>query len=117
MTRNRWHMHREEGVLTYSRRIPARFDVMAETVFPALRKGRLAVLIRQDLWRELQDLRGFSPVIEVRTQEGGLVVRAGGSVDGPFSQRAIAGQIETLLADPAKRARWIGHSQLRPRAA
>ncbi len=109
-------MLRDKGVVTHARRLPARFDVYAEAWFPDLRQGRLAVQIRQDLWRRLQHLRGFSPVVEVRTQDGGLVVRAGGSVDGVFPKGATTELIQTLLDDPAKRTRWIGYSKLKDTA-
>ncbi|AUJ63695.1 hypothetical protein B9057_04950 [Aestuarium zhoushanense] len=112
MAQSRWHTIRNEGVVTHARRLPAHFDVSAETTFPLLRRGRLATQIRQDLWRALKGLRGFSPVVEVRTQEGGLVVRAGGSVAGPFPATSTQSVIADLLTDTTKRARWVARSQI-----
>lgn len=109
MTRTPWHITRTDSTLTLSRRLPARFDVAAETVLPAADPLRLAHQIRQDMWRKLQSLRGFSPVVEV-TQEGqGLRVRAGGQVMGRVPANAAA-QIIEVLEDPASRGRWIRHA-------
>lgn len=105
-------MVRDGDTLIYGRRFPARFDVSAQSSFPMLRRGRLAMQIRQDLWRELQSLRGFSPAIEVRTMDGGVIVRAGGSVDGRFPKSTTADRIQQLLDDPKKRVRWINNARL-----
>ncbi|SOH94134.1 hypothetical protein SAMN06273572_103161 [Monaibacterium marinum] len=111
MSRSSWHMNRTDTVLTLSRQLPARFDVDATASFPALRRGRLAHLIRQDLWRALQSLRGYSPVVEVTNTPDGVVVRAGGRVAGPVTQ-ATQARIAAVLADPDNRARWIANARL-----
>lgn len=103
-------MIRDGDALVLARRIPVRMDVSASTVLPDGRRGRVAHQIRQDLWRMLQGLRGFSPVVRVTRQSGALQVVAGGQVDGalpPGTQDRIAG----LLADPARRARWMAHAR------
>ncbi|WP_108262609.1 hypothetical protein [Mangrovicoccus ximenensis] len=110
----RWQVTRDTGCVTLSRPGRARFDVGAAAEFPALRPVVLAHEIRKDLWRMLQDLRGFSPVVEIRVAAPGLAVRAGGMLAGqgrlaPGIEERIAG----LLADPQKRARWIAHARLR----
>lgn len=115
MSRARWHMTRDGDVLTLARRLPARFDVQAVAAFPPVRRGRLAHQVRQDLWRALQSLRGFSPVIEVTTTAGGVQLRAGGRVDGAVPP-GVAAQIAALLADPEKRSRWIARSQIKEAA-
>lgn len=109
MTRSRWHIIRTDSSLTLSRRLPARFDVAAETVLPAGDPLRLAHQIRQDMWRKLQSLRGFSPVVEITTVGQGLRVRAGGQVMGRVPGNA-AGQIAEVLENPAGRARWVRHA-------
>lgn len=106
MARHGWHILREGPVLTLARRLPVRFDLVAEADFAPGRRLRLASQIRQDMWRKLQGLRGFSPVVEVTQTEIGLHVRAGGALPkGPNPAYAVS-QLETLLADPALRARW-----------
>lgn len=109
MTRTSWHITRTDSVLTLSRRLPARFDVAAETVLPAADPLRLAHQIRQDMWRKLQRLRGFAPVVEITAAGQGLRVRAGGQVMGRLPANA-AGLIADVLEDPARRARWIRHA-------
>ena len=90
-----------------------RFDVLAEARFPALRKTVLAHEIRKDLWRMLQSLRGFSPVVEVVDRDGGLCVRVGGQVSShTWPRENTLTQIQTLLSSPSKRARWIAHARL-----
>lgn len=101
-----WHIRRDAQGLTLSRQPVARFDVAASAGFPPLRMLRLAHMIRQDLWRQLQRLRGFSPVVQVRHAAGGLVVTAGGAVAGRFPKARTEGQIQALLQDPDLRARW-----------
>ncbi|KIC16816.1 MULTISPECIES: hypothetical protein [unclassified Leisingera] len=109
MTRTPWHITRTDSSLTLSRRLPARFDVVAETVLPAADPLRLAHQIRQDMWRKLQSLRGFSPVVEITAEGQGLRVRAGGQVTGRVPANAAA-LIAEVLDNPARRARWIRHA-------
>ncbi|WP_323763550.1 hypothetical protein [Marinovum sp.] len=101
-----WHIRRDAGGLTLSRQPVAQFDVSASAGFPPLRMLRLAQMIRQDMWRRLQGLRGFSPVVQVRRGDDGLCVTAGGAVAGRFPKAHTEAQIDALLHDPALRARW-----------
>lgn len=112
MTRQRWYTVREADVLWVARRWPVRIDVAADAAFPIARPGRLAHQIRQDLWRAFRGVRGFSPVIRVEKHSGGLAVRAGGRCDGPVDRARAEARIETLLQDPAHRARWLRHARL-----
>ncbi|WP_291728623.1 hypothetical protein [Leisingera sp. F5] len=109
MRSNRWHITPDEGGLTLSRRLPAQFDVAAETLLPAADPLRLAHQIRQDMWRRLQGLRGFSPVVEITAKGQGLRVRAGGQVTGRVPSNA-AGLIADVLENPANRDRWLRHA-------
>lgn len=106
MTRVRWHILYDEDALILTRQLPVRFDVSAQTMLPDGSRRRMAHQIRQDLWRSLQNVRGFSPVVRVETQDGQLKVTAGGRVDGKFPRATLKAQIATLLADPARRVRW-----------
>ncbi len=109
MTRTGWHILTDAEGLTLARRLPVRWDVWAEAIFPIVRPLRLAQQVRQDLWRLLARQRGFSPVIRVTTGGDGLVLRAGGQVAGPVPS-ATSDHIAGLLADPDRRQRWIAHS-------
>ncbi len=109
MTRTRWHILREGDTLTLCRALPARFDVVAETVLPRMRKDRLAQQVRQDLWRALQSVRGFSPVVRVEDRGDMLHLRAGGRAAAPIAASLIA-RIEDVLEDTANRRRWLRHA-------
>ncbi|MCP9483660.1 hypothetical protein NNA36_16995 [Shimia sp. CNT1-13L.2] len=106
MTRRRWHILEEADCLTMARRLPVRFDVSAETVLPAGSPVRLARQVRQDMWRRLQGMRGFSPVVKVETKGALCRVTAGGSVEGTFPRAGTEAAIAEVLADPQNRARW-----------
>lgn len=108
--KTRWHITRGEGELTLSRHRPARFDVKAEATLPMGDPLRLAHQIRQDLWRQLQRLRGFSPVVRL-TRVGEMIrVEAGGRVAAPVAP-GLAAEIAALLACPARRDRWIAQAR------
>lgn len=112
MARRGWHILREEGALVLTRRLPPRFDLSAETRLPGGRKAAVAHQVRQDLWRALQGLRGFCPVVRVEDAGQGLRVIAGGRVAGPVPATA-RGRIAALLEDPVRRARWIAQARRR----
>lgn len=110
-----WIEHREGGVLTLSRYAKTRFDLSAATTFPPVgSRRRLAHQVRQDLWRALQGLRGFSPVVRITSAPGGLRLEAGGQVAARSFPRvwAEAGVAE-LLEDPRYRTRWLRHAGAR----
>ncbi|KUF12038.1 hypothetical protein [Pseudoponticoccus marisrubri] len=110
--RNGWHVSADAERLVLARHWPPRFDLAAMSAFPPVRRGRLARQVRQDLWRLLKGLRGFSPVIEIAAAEGGVRLQAGGRVDGAVPA-GTADRIKALLDDPAHRARWIGWARER----
>ncbi len=101
-----WHITHDGPTLTLSRGVPARFDISATARFPDANRRLLASQIRQDMWRRLQRLRGFRPVVEVTRDAQGLTVRAGGAVEGRVPPHAQAA-LQDLLTDPAFRARWL----------
>lgn len=73
-----WYEHDEGKTYVLSRHLPPRFDISACAKFPLLRKSRLAHQVRQDVWRALQGVRGFSPVIRIDTFSDHMVLTAGG---------------------------------------
>lgn len=104
-------MLREGRALVLARHLPPRFDIAAESRFPAgLRPAVLAHELRKDLWRCLQRIRGFSPVVRIEEDETGLSARAGGAVLSGRHPCDASDRIAALLADPARRARWIAHA-------
>ncbi|EAQ27566.1 hypothetical protein [Roseovarius sp. 217] len=108
MGRDRWHVIEEEGALTLARRVPVRFDLAVETVLPGVTgRRRLAHLVRQDLWRALQSLRGYAPVVQVTRRADVMQVRAGGAVAGRFDRAKCEALIAVVLEDADNRARWM----------
>ncbi|MGH1578384.1 hypothetical protein [Planktotalea sp.] len=106
MTQSNWHTLREGARTTVARHLPVRFDVSASAEFPDGNAARLAHMIRQDMWRALQNLRGFSPVVQVEKSEGTMKVTAGGRVLGLVTS-GLEGRIGALLNDAGLRRRWI----------
>ncbi len=108
MRRRGWHTQELQGELILARRWPARFDLSVETRLPPVgRKARLAHQVRQDLWRALQSLRGFSPCVSVTEETGATVLRAGGQLDGAAPRAQAEARLTAVLEDPRNRARWL----------
>lgn len=93
------------AVTVFARPNRARLDFDVMVVFPPVSSKRLARQIRQDLWRALQNLRGFSPVIELTEEPDGVCARIGGQVDGQFPRVHCEDVVRDLVAN--NRARWI----------
>lgn len=108
-----WHIVTDAGSVTLCRHLPPRFDVSATTHLPRGRAIRLAHQIRQDLWRALATLRGFSPVVRLDPTDDGWSVTAGGRIAGRVAP-SVRRTIETLLDDNDIRTRWVQHAQVRP---
>lgn len=101
-----WHIVRDQDRVTVARHLPVRFDLSASTVLDGGNAFRLASQIRQDLWRALQNLRGFSPAVEVVAKADGMHVRAGGRLPKPVALNTIE-RIAAVLENPKNRARWV----------
>ncbi|MBM7069568.1 hypothetical protein [Actibacterium sp. 188UL27-1] len=108
-----WHILRDGAVVIVTRQLPPRFDVMAQTELPDAGRLKIAQQVRQDMWRLLQKLRGFSPVVSVERHAAGLTVRAGGRAMHPFHRTTLEAQLAELLAEPERRARWLRHAKLK----
>ncbi|RPE72050.1 hypothetical protein EDD53_1189 [Pacificibacter maritimus] len=112
--KQRWHMLRDAGQVTLSRRLPVRFDFAAKTTIKkgaTLRKGRIASNVRQDMWRALQHLRGFAPVVQVQVVGEDLEITAGGAVDGQFPQQQTESLVADVLDCADRRARWVRNAE------
>jgi len=110
MRQRQWHVWREANCVTIARHAPPRFEVagsvMLAVAADTLCLTRLAHQVRQDLWRKLQSLRGFSPVVSVSSVPGGVAIRAGGRAARPIPQ-TVEETITTLLSHPPSNQRWI----------
>ncbi|MGI3170441.1 hypothetical protein ACRARG_14925 [Pseudooceanicola sp. C21-150M6] len=116
MTRRGWHVVVEPDAVTVARRLPARFDIVAETqltVSGVVSLRRMAHQIRQDIWRALRDLRGFAPVVTAAQRPGHLHIRAGGELVAGRQPAGVESVITAVLADAGNRRRWISHAERR----
>lgn len=109
MSRARWHILRDGAQITLARHVPPRFDFAVRTTLGAGDPIRLAHQIRQDLWRALQAMRGFSPVVRLAPSGQGWGVIAGGRAMGPVpaALRVVA---QNVLDHPQNRARWVRYA-------
>ena len=109
-----WHIQRTPEQVILSRQLPARFDVLAATTLrlqagQGISLSRVAHQVRQDLWRELQNLRGFSPVVEVSQTGASIRIRAGGRAPAPIAPN-LPDRIRAVLENPQKQMRWMRHA-------
>lgn len=107
MARNGWHILRDDGGLTLARHLPARFDVSVVSYLPLCDAGRLARQVRQDMWRAVQRVRGFSPVVRVDRLEDAMRVTAGGRLPRSSQSACVSQRLEAVLNDPHTRERWL----------
>ncbi|MDT8327166.1 MAG: hypothetical protein RQ750_07250 [Roseovarius sp.] len=107
MGRDRWYEIEEGGALIVARQWPVRFDLAVATQFPRGGRRYVARLVRQDMWRALQALRGFVPAVRVTRSAEGLEVVAGGEVRGRFDRTDAEARIAAVLENPANRVRWM----------
>lgn len=106
-----WHILRDEHAVTLARQLPAQFDVAVATRMDAPRPVSLTVLahqVRQDVWRALQKVRGFSPVVRVGQTDASIRLEVGGRLDGRAGGAEDA--IAAVLENPANRRRWLAHA-------
>ena len=106
VARDGWIEQAEAGAWVHARRWPCRMDLAVTAPVSARAGRRLARAIRQDMWRLLRDLRGFSPLVRVSALPDGAMVTAGGQLDAPWPRAATMARLSDLLADPARQARW-----------
>ena len=107
MARNGWHILRDETGLTLARHLPVRFDVSVVADLPLCDAGRLARQVRQDIWRALQRVRGFSPVVRGERLDHAMRVTAGGRLPKYSHVASTKARLDDVLSDPALRTRWL----------
>lgn len=138
----RWRITHEDDVARIApAKGPARMDLAVHAAWDApgqdagqpLNRRRYRIetarQIRQDLWRALQSVRGFAPVVEVASDHSGeapsedgatggvrIMVSAGGRLDTSHAPRAVMEErVRALLENPANRRRWRAHAARRAR--
>lgn len=108
---NSWIIETSDAHVLVTRRKPVRWDVVARAEFPRCHALRLAHQIRQDMWRELQRIKGFCPAVEV-TLGDRFQVRAGGRVARHVHPQAN-GWVQALLTSESHRRRWLAYARLK----
>lgn len=101
-----WHVECCADRYVLSRRWPAVFDFSVTRDVPVMDRARLARQVRQDVWRALQQMRGFAPVVRIEQAGEGLRVTAGGAVAGRFDRSRAEEAVAGVLDCPRRRARW-----------
>ena len=105
---DKWHILRDGESLTLSRHLPPRFDIVARTTLPVAGRRWVAHQIRQDIWRALRGLRGFSPTVRVTRENDVLAVEAGGRVMLQRPSAVWEERLAAVLENPELRRRWTG---------
>lgn len=101
-----WDIQRTGSCVQVARKGRTRLDFSAATFLQTHGRLRVAQEVRQDLWRCLQGQRGFTPIVRTEQESNGMLVTAGGMVDGIANLQSLTQRVANLLADPTKRARW-----------
>ena len=93
-----------------ARCFPLSFALLAETNFAVCRPKILALQLRQDIWRLLQNLRWFLPALEVRVSVFCMQVRAGGQLTCSFQVQSAQKKMQNMLDNLAYRKRLKWHA-------
>ena len=111
--RGNWFEIYDGPCFTLARRLPARFDISREISVPLMSAPRLARQIRQDIWRKLQSIRGFLPVVEITDRGAHLHVRAGGELTCPAPFERSGERIFDVLSNRDNQRRWAAFAAAR----
>jgi hypothetical protein len=111
--RGNWFEIYDGPCFTLARRLPARFDISREISMPLMSAPRLARQIRQDIWRKLQSIRGFLPVVEITDRGAHLHVRAGGELTCPAPFERSGERIFDVLSNRDNQRRWAAFAAAR----
>ena len=108
------------GVLHARAGLPDRWDVSVMRVWtPAAGSGsgfcisrkRLARAIRQDIWREVQQVRGFVPRVSVTIDAEALKITAGGVLMAGRIASGLGDDIAAVLDHPERQRRWLAFAR------
>ena len=111
--RGNWFEIYDGPCFTLARRLPARFDISREISMPLMFAPRLARQIRQDIWRKLQSIRGFLPVVEITDRGAHLHIRAGGELTCPAPFERSGERIFDVLSNRDNQRRWAAFAAAR----
>lgn len=111
--RGNWFEIYDGPCFTLARRLPARFEISREISMPLMSAPRLARQIRQDIWRKLQSIRGFLPVVEITDRGAHLHIRAGGELTCPAPFERSGERIFDVLSNRDNQRRWAAFAAAR----
>ena len=111
--RGNWFEIYDGPCFTLARRLPARFDISREISMPLMSAPRLARQIRQDIWRKLQSIRGFLPVVGITDCGTHLHIRAGGELTCPAPFERSGERIFDVLSNRDNQRRWAAFAATR----
>ena len=102
-----WVMRKTSGMFLVRLRILVRFDLCVEARFPYVGMRLLSRQIRQGMWREFQNQRGFLPVFEIKKGSGDLPLLVGGQLNCFVHLGSAEVRLRELLHELQMRTRWL----------
>ena len=111
--RGNWFEIYDGPCFTLARRLPPRFDISCEVSMPLMSAPRLARQIRQDIWRKLQSIRGFLPVVQITDRGAHLHIRAGGELTCPAPFERSGERIFDVVSNRDNQRRWAAFAAAR----
>ena len=105
-----WVYRAVEGGLLHARAgLPDRWDIAIKRNwrFGLLSRRRLARAIRQDIWRDLQQVRGFVPRVLVAQNADLVQITAGGVLMAGRAAPVLENHLAGVLDNPGNKMRWL----------
>lgn len=108
------------GILHARAGLPDRWDISIERIWcvgqgnrPTLRlsRRRLARAIRQDVWRVLQNVRGFAPRVQVSILNDSVHATVGGVLMSDRRESGLGERIAAVLDHPDNKNRWFAYAR------
>ena len=106
----------DAGILHARAGLADRWDIAVSRDLPstsAISRSRYAAQVRQDIWRALQDIRGFVPRVLVQTGPESIQITGGGTQVTGRTTPGMAARIAHILDNPDNRRRWANHARAR----
>ena len=111
-----WVMQKTSGTFLICRRIPISFCFCVETHVPFLRLGLLASQIRQDMWKAMQNPRGFLSAVKIKKGTDDLYVLVGGQLNCPVHLGSVEMRLREPLNYPQMRTWWLQFAAIKAEA-
>ena len=108
-----WAMQKISGVFLICHCIPVRFDFSVEEHFLFLCFRLLASQIRQEMWKIMQNLRRFLPIIEIKKGTDDLSFLERGQLNCPVHLGTVEVHLRELLHYPKMPTRSLQFSTIK----